>query len=265
MVAAACGIPFLAHSLSARDAEMAFRAEFVGDSVRVIGRWVPGKDARGATDAYKVIWTAPNRPTRTITTVTPIDTFLVLRPAPDGTLTVRLAVIGLRRGKESLDTLRGQLTIQNPDAAPPPPDSLKIDTTTVREDNADSVRLRAATSFGTLWEDDSAYVSERDSILFYATVFMKEGRTRTLTDTTSWTLRLAENVELVMREPFGAFKDSVWVVAVNCGCRESGDPNLRYSMARGRYEMPVKVGDTVVEWRDVTPLTADPFLATRVR
>lgn len=265
LVTAACGIPFLAHSLTARDAAMAFRAEFVGDSVRVIGRWVPGKDSRGATDAYKVVWTAPNRPTRTVTLALPIDTFVVLRPAPDSTLTVKLAVVGVRRGKESLDTLRGQIAVQNPDAAPPAPDSLKIDTTRVAvEDNADSIRIVAVTNNG-VFDSGEAWMREGDSALFYAQVFMKQGEARRDTDTTAWRLTLGTGVAIDMRQPFGRYRDSVYMVATNCGCRESGDPDLRYSVARGRFEMPVKVGDAVVDWRDVTPILADPFLAPRVR
>lgn len=131
ILVAACSIPFLGGMLFAADASVRMSVEFFqADSARVIARWAPGRDAKGATDAYSVRWTSGSASRAVLKTAT-ADTFNVMRPAFNDSALVTVAVVGMRRGVLSADTVRASLWVKNPDSRPPGIDSLKIDTLSV--------------------------------------------------------------------------------------------------------------------------------------
>jgi hypothetical protein len=65
---------------------------------------------------------------RNVTRPQTADTFFIARPAINDSALVTVAVVAMRRGIASRDTVRANVWVKNPDAAPPGVDSLKVDT-----------------------------------------------------------------------------------------------------------------------------------------
>lgn len=99
---------------------------FQADSSRVIARWSRPCDARGCADSYRVQWTAGGA-TALRNTAALTDTLRVRRPAIGDTLAVSVAVTSVRRGLAGA-TRTATAVVRNPDAPPPPVDSLRADT-----------------------------------------------------------------------------------------------------------------------------------------
>lgn len=102
-----------------------------GDSARVIARWSRPCDAKGCADSYRVQWAA-GAIARTRNTPALLDTLWVAKPAIGDSLTATVAVTSLRRGLAG-PTRTASAVIRNPDAPPPPVDSLRADTLSVYE------------------------------------------------------------------------------------------------------------------------------------
>ena len=96
------------------------------DSARVIATWRRPCDARGCADSYRVQWTA-GAVSRLRNTGALAETLFVARPAFGDSLVVTVAVTALRRGLSGV-TRTSSATVRNPDAPPPPVDSLRADT-----------------------------------------------------------------------------------------------------------------------------------------
>lgn len=255
----ACSLPLVASVFAApRDVE--FRAEAFGDSARIIARWVPtAQGDKGPIDSYAVSWSA-NAATRAVSRLVPIDTFNVLRPAIGDSVLVSIAVAPVRRGLRGPARTAGTW-LKNIDVPPLPVDSIVLDTLAGSPaDIADSIAISAFRPSGALIADGDAYIVELDSMLLVNTVYVTAGKLRSAVDTTRWSYsNITEGVVLSLR-PVGRWRDSVWVRALNCGCRESGDTaNLRYSAHEGKYKYRTPTGG----WRDVTPLPFDPFAVAK--
>ncbi len=100
-----------------------------GDSARVIARWSRPCDAKGCADSYEVAWwrgAGTFAPIRTLTRTT--DTLRLARPAIGDSAIVEVIVTSVRR-KLAGQTRSARVVVRNPDAPPPPVDSLRADTT----------------------------------------------------------------------------------------------------------------------------------------
>lgn len=102
-----------------------------GDSARVIARWSRPCDSKGCADSYRVQWTA-GAIARTRTIPALADTLWMARPAIGDSVVATVAVTSLRRGLAGL-TRSASAVVRNPDAPPPPVDSLRADTLSVYE------------------------------------------------------------------------------------------------------------------------------------
>ena len=272
-----CSLPLLAKVFTPATGTLGFTAEEVGDSVRVIARWVPRNDGKGAIDYYKTFWTSTNRDPKNGQVVAPIDTFMVPRPAPADSAIVRVGVVSVRRNKVSLDTLRGVFTIRNIDTPPLGPDSLKIDTTHV--DSSQMVALLPYAPYTELSNNDVDsvfHLAEGDSVIMAMRIWYKPGFIRPADDTSKWSTSPISGNPVIALRPFGYLRDSVMIHAIDCGCRESHDASnpprlnintnalIRSSVGGvpvySKYQGYV-VRDEAGGWRPVTPLAADPFRA----
>lgn len=255
----ACSLPMVASVFAApRDVE--FRAESFGDSARVIARWVPAAQGdKGPVDSYVVNWAAKSV-TRNVNRVAPLDTFIVLRPAIGDSLLVTIAVAPIRRGLLGPAKSAGTW-LKNLDVPPLPVDSVVLDTLAAGpEDTVDSVTISAFRPSGARIPEGGAYIGERDSMLVVNTVYVTAGKIRHEDDTTRWSYRNITPGVVMSIKPIGRWRDSAWVHALNCGCRESGDTlNLRYSVNEGKYKFRERDGS----WRDVTPVPFNPFAVAR--
>jgi hypothetical protein len=224
---------------------------FQQDSARVIARWARPCDSKGCADSYRVQWTA-GAVTRTVTKTVPIDTLRVLRPAVGDSLSVSVSVTSVRRAISGASRSAAAL-VRNPDAPPPPVDSLRADTTNYAE-RADSVRTEFLTLEGVRLAEPITLL-EGDSVLMVARYYLPAGTVRHPKDTTEWSVINGTAVIRVHPVRRG-WRDSAYLAAVSCGCRESGDPENppRLDMRSGQYV--VRDGNG---YRPVTPLSADPF------
>ena len=109
------------------------------DSARVIATWRRPCDARGCADSYRVQWTA-GAVSRLRNTGALAETLFVARPAFGDSLVVTVAVTALRRGLSGV-TRTSSATVRNPDAPPPPVDSLRVDTAALRLQLAEIAQL----------------------------------------------------------------------------------------------------------------------------
>jgi hypothetical protein len=221
------------------------------DSARVIARWARPCDSKGCADSYRVQWTA-GVTTRTVIKTVPIDTLRLLRPAIGDSLSVNVSVTSIRR------TITGAARsavalLRNPDAPPPPVDSLRTDTLTFAE-RADSLRTVFYTSDGKRLTGELV-IEEGDSVMAVAQLYLKPGQVRPTTDTIRWSSTGPAVVRIAPVKK--GLRDTAYLVAVDCVCRESGDrenpPVL--DMRSGQYA----VRDGKGGYRPVTPLSADPF------
>lgn len=228
-------------------------SRIAADSARVIAAWKPACDAKGCADSYAVVWTNAGKSVRTATVTGTADTVRMALPAYGDTTRVGFAITTVRRGKQG-PTKTVSVVLQNADAPPPGVDSVKVDTGHVAF--ADSIRMEVYSSTGILQPRDLAMVTEGDSLLAVNRHFMKPTRVRPTRDSSRWAIEDASAV-MQLRQPFGPFRDSVWIVALSCGCKESGDPNNRpvLNPSTGRYQVRSASGG----WRPVTPLPVDPF------
>ena len=224
------------------------------DSARAIATWKPACDAKGCADAYLVQWTNAGKAVRSATVPGTADTVRLGLPPYGDSTRITFTVTTQRRGKLG-PSRTASITLQNVDVAPPGVDSLKVDTSAVAY--ADSARLDVFTSRGGQFlAGDSAYAIEGDSVLIVQRVWLKPGVVRPTWDTTKWTVH-NDGPTMVLRKPFGVLRDSVWLYAASCGCRESRDAANppRLNPATGRYQVRSASGG----WRPVTPLSVDPF------
>ena len=100
------------------------------DSITAVASWQPKCDALGCPDSYRITWLVNGvaQPSRTATATR--DSVRVLRaPCPSNTI-AQVSIVALRRGLPSSGAMISR-TIPCLDAAPPPVDSLKIDTLNV--------------------------------------------------------------------------------------------------------------------------------------
>lgn len=228
----------------------------VGDTLRVIAAWRPACDARGCPDSTRVTWTVrgaarPARHTRGTS-----DTLWLPAPAWGDSAVVLVGVTALRRGLPS-PTRSATTVLRRQDSPPPAVDSLKVDTLR-HAARADSTRLTLYAADGTPFAPGTARVRQGDSVLAVMRLYLRAGEVRTAADTISWgTRNLSATVAL--RTPRGRWRDSVWVIALDCQCQESGDrqnpPVLE--LRSGRYR--VRSSASVDGWRDVTPVSANPY------
>ena len=108
-------------------ARVSLAVQAVGDSVRVIATWTPRCDALGCPDRYRVEWTPRGAMAAPRTVAQPIDTTFVVAPALGDSVRVTVTVVALRRALSS-PAITGSVMIRTRDAAPPPVDSLRVDT-----------------------------------------------------------------------------------------------------------------------------------------
>jgi hypothetical protein len=181
-----------------------------------------------------------------------VDTLRLLRPAIGDSLTVAVSVTSLRRGIGGPERLTS-VVVRNPDAPPPPVDSLRTDTLTFAE-RADSLRTVFYTSDGKRLTGE-LIIEEGDSVMAVAQLYLKPGQVRPTTDTIRWSSTGPAVVRIAPVQK--GLRDTAYLVAVDCVCRESGDrenpPVL--DMRSGQYA----VRDGKGGYRPVTPLSADPF------
>lgn len=262
----ACSIPFLARTLFAADTEIGLRVEyFQQDSARVIAKWAPGRDAKGQTDSYAVRW-ASGSTQRNVTKAVTADTFKIRRPAINDSALVTVAVTGIRRGVPSASAVTAQVWVKNPDAPPPPVDSLKMDTMYVAQ-YVDSSRLDYLSTSGTLLAtshtQSTIRLVEHDTALLVVRRWTKPGFVRPVNDTMVWSIHLADaSAPILALTPKGGgwSADTAYMIALDCRCKESGDPvnPPRLDLRRGAYVVRDAYGGV----RDVTPVAAlspDPF------
>lgn len=215
------------------------------DSARVIAKWTPACDARGCPDAYQVRWAAINA-TRSVTKTVTVDSFMIKRPAFGDSLMVTTSVNSVRRGV--IGSVRtASMWLRNPDAPPPPVDSLKVDTL---PSHVDSIRLAVRSASGT------SLIAEGDSALMIARFFIAPGHNRQPRDTINgW--RIQSITPGSSARISRSWADSAWVVATSCGCAESGRTSEApaLDLSTGSYVVPLKSGRLV----PVTPRSADPY------
>lgn len=101
-----------------------------GDTLRVIARWGESRDGNGAADSYLTLFTGSNGFRRERTTTFLADTAFIPQPALPDSLCVTVAVTAMRRGKAS-SPISASACFKRPDAPPPPPGPITIDTMTV--------------------------------------------------------------------------------------------------------------------------------------
>lgn len=247
----ACSIPFISRAVFAADAVIGLNVEyFQQDSARVIARWAPGRDAKGQTDSYIVRWSS-GAVQRNVTKATTADTFKVKRPAFGDSALVSVAVTGIRRGVPS-SPVSASVWVRNPDAAPPPIDSLKVDTTDVY-----SLRIEWTNARGVAIADPAA-MRENDTIYAIAKYTYAAGHARPANDKSIWTTErtdqpLAQNY--LQSVTLGVRRDTLRLVALPCNCEESGSPNVQFNLARGAYEYRTASG----YMQPVTPVAASGF------
>lgn len=266
LVLFACSIPFIARTLFAADAAIALKVEFYQqDSARVIAKWAPGRDAKGQTDSYAVRW-ASGSTQRNVTKAVTADTFKIRRPAINDSALVTVAVTGIRRGVPSASAVTAQVWVKNPDAPPPPVDSLKVDTMYVAQ-YVDSSRLDYLSTSGTLLAtshtQSTIRLVEHDTALLVVRRWTKPGFVRPVSDTMRWGNATSDGgPPLVALVPKGSgwSADTAYLIALDCRCQESGNRTNppRLDLARGVYV----VNDGRGSARPVTPLASastDPF------
>lgn len=97
-----------------------------GDSVRIVARWRIPCDLRGCADSSRVTWTVG---ARVVSRSTPgaADSLTVAAPLWGDSVRVTVAVAAVRRGLVS-PAARSTFVVRGSDAAPPVPDSLRVDT-----------------------------------------------------------------------------------------------------------------------------------------
>lgn len=240
------------------------------DSARVIAKWGKSCDGKGCADAYTVKWSA-GTVSRVISTALTLDTFRLARPAFGDSIPVFVAVTPVRRGAAGV-ARTASAWVRNPDAAPPPVDSLRVDTTATAE-RTDSLRTDYYGTTGTLIStsaDGPLYMKERDTVLLVARLYMKAGETRRITDTLSWrSIRSDDTAPVLSLAAIGPgwagaargwAGDTARLIALDCKCVESGSPTNppRLDLRNGEYVVQDGAGGV----RPVTPLDpvpADPF------
>ena len=104
------------------------------DSARVIARWSRPCDSKGCADTYRVQWKALSI-TLTEDLTTQVDTLVLARPAVGDSTVVDVSVTSIRRRLLG-PTRTARAIVRNPDAPPPPVDSLRVDTLTTLEEAA---------------------------------------------------------------------------------------------------------------------------------
>lgn len=230
------------------------------DSVRVIASWKHACDLRGCADSTRVAWSVgaivhPLRHTRGTS-----DTITIPQPAWGDSVLVTVTVTPLRRqqfGASRQTTLK----LTTPDAPPPPVDSLVIDTLTA---HADSGRLELYDDAGHLLGgtgdgQGAPAMAEGDSAMAVWRVWLKPGVVRQPGDTVRWEIHDTGDRPAIMRigRILGRWRDTMWLHAVSCNCRESGDPENppHLDLRSGAYV----VRDGTGGWRPVTPRPADPY------
>jgi hypothetical protein len=243
-------------SAEAADGTPGLRVEyFQADSARVIARWAKSCDTKGCADSYRVAWTA-GTVSRNVTTSALADTFRVTRPAFGDSLLASVGVSAVRRGSSSV-ARTASVYVRNPDAAPPAVDSLRVDTT--RAALVDSSRMDfyavSGASLGNSHTVTPLTIAEKDSVLIVYRMFLKSGAVRSATDTTSWQVVSDSSSARLSIRPLGSglSADSAWLVALDCGCRESGNPSNppRLDLRSGEYVVRGGAG----LWVPVTPLS----------
>jgi len=123
-----------------------------GDTQRVVARWGAAADLNGAADSYRVRWvfgTATGTALSVTRTVTLLqDILLVPLPVLPDSIGVTVVIKASRRGLVSRDSVWGSRWFARPDAPPPPPGPVIIDTLAVRFDSvAILTRVAALTTY----------------------------------------------------------------------------------------------------------------------
>ncbi|MES2524022.1 MAG: hypothetical protein V4617_15050 [Gemmatimonadota bacterium] len=227
-----------------------------GDSVKVTAQWKPVKDGKGDAEAYQVTYSGTGLTSITHSVKHPAvrDSAWYPLPAFGATQRVDVSVVASRRGKSSI-VRTASVTVTNPDAPPPPVDSLIVDTlpkaiSSIAVVGKDGVARQFAYT-------QTTFMAEGDSLLLVRR--HPAGQPRAADDTTRWS---ADPALFTMRPVKRGLQDSVWVIGAPCNCVESrrqrNRPQLRSADGQLRYQ--VRDGE---HWRDVTPLASDPFTPAR--
>lgn len=229
---------------------------FQVDSARVIAKWSRPCDGKGCADAFDVRWTAGVQ-LRQVKTLATTDTFKLQRPAIGDSLLATVTVASVRRGNTG-PTRTASSYVRNPDAAPPPVDSLKVDTSVVAR--IDSLRMRFETLTGVALAGAPVALNEHDTIRIVAHWYVKPGRSRQPGDTTLWSgQRVDETSPFLTLQPIGPgfHADTAVLIAESCNCRESGDAENRprLDLRRGEYVVRDRYGGS----RPVTAIAANAF------
>ena len=157
----------------------------------VVASWEPACDALGCADLYERTWRvgvqsdgAQSGGVRTDTLTRTTDTLRVEAPPPGDSLTVEITVVAYRRGLAS-QSVTSRLTLRTPDAPPPPPSGLKLDTIpletaaikdsvidiaiefdTWQQRHPDTPRFFLTASLDTVWRADSVPTVTVDTVAF---------------------------------------------------------------------------------------------------
>lgn len=93
-------------------------------------RWRAGSAPGGAVEAWRTTWTVNGQTVASRELTATEDTQRVARPAPGDSAVVAASVRAVRRGLASVPVTRTAV-LRTPDVAPPPPDSVELDTIAV--------------------------------------------------------------------------------------------------------------------------------------
>jgi hypothetical protein len=97
----------------------------------------------------------------------------------------------------------------------------------------DSMKIRSLTG-GPL----PAEIGERDTLIVVARRYFSPGKTRLANDTTTWDQVPSTTDAVLSFVPFpggGFHSDTVRIIALDCRCRETGDPTLRFDFGKGEW------------------------------
>lgn len=218
------------------------------DTMAVRVTWRPTCDIRGCADSTRVTWRIGNQPAIVRTTTRTEDTQRFRAPAYGDSVNVAVTIEAMRRKEISAPRVASQW-VKRLDAPPPPVDSVRVDTVRV-----DSMRVTAYHPRSGDRYPVPVVVAEGDSVLYVARMYYKPGQTRRPTDRIQWDV-LPLNSELggvMQMHTVDAMGDSAMFVAVNCGCRESGDFLNRPHLTPAGWRVRTPSG----QWVPVTPVSA---------
>ena len=217
------------------------------DTMAVRATWRTPCDMRGCADSARVTWRIGGQPAIVRTTTRTEDTQRFRAPAYGDSINVTVSIEAIRRNQIGAARSVSQW-VKRLDAPPPPVDSVRVDTVRV-----DSMRVTAYHPRTGERYPVPIVVAEGDSVLWVARLYFRPGFTRRPTDRNQWdAVPLREELGgVVTIRPVDAMGDSAMFVAINCGCRESGDFTNRPHLTPVGWRKRSPSG----AWVPVTPVT----------